>query len=475
MKLFQQEVEASADQLDEQSEQIDELHAEIKVLRRLSTCSTAAGSVSPASGEAPDHCAEAELRVPGPCEETLLSAVQAYDGASQRSHAQPNRSPEQIAKFYGGCEDHAADFWGCVADKDDLTPLEAVMWLARSLPAPILEKRSRRWRATLLQGGQGHGRSGFEELRARAWASAEAQTLRLEAERELRRAFRGDEVMESPGVPEAIVEIAQTISAPKGDHVPGATHIAALLMYGLLPGATLEEAQADAFWCFFQLQTNKATSSTDRRAKRLQELLRTFDEPLCEVLTRQGLIFVAARLGEALFTSGGFAAENCAQLWDAMLNDAERFAFSDWLLCALILLKRFQLLRISDDAAQLAEALQNLPRIVPVERTLRLAAALRAAARRRQRRETKASRAGGRVHSPPEEDAPFGPLQILGSFFGRAKEKGVEALEVTRSVARCAWRPERCCRATAEPLEKFHEEEMQPLRRRNTTDSSKTD
>ena len=60
--------------------------------------------------------------------------------------------------------------------------------------------------------------------------------------------------MESPGVPEAIapwpawhwvlcgcgsrflpeaqVEIAQTISAPKGDHLPGATHIAALLMYG---------------------------------------------------------------------------------------------------------------------------------------------------------------------------------------------------------------------------------------------------
>ena len=76
--------------------------------------------------------------------------------------------------------------------KDNLTPLEAVMWLARSLPAPMLEGRSRpsrgagtvatsraavetsrrRWRATLLQSG--HGRSGFEDLRARAWAAAEA-------------------------------------------------------------------------------------------------------------------------------------------------------------------------------------------------------------------------------------------------------------------------------------------------------------
>ena len=60
---------------------------------------------------------------------------------------------------------------------------------------------------------------------------------------------------------------------------------------------------------------------------------------------------------------------------DVMLNDAERFAFSnlphhrqptcivpksclergDWVLCALVLLNRFQLLRIADDAAQLAE------------------------------------------------------------------------------------------------------------------------
>ena len=38
----------------------------------------------------------------------------------------------------------------------------------------------RRWRATLLQGGQGHGRSGFEELRARAWASAEASVRESE-------------------------------------------------------------------------------------------------------------------------------------------------------------------------------------------------------------------------------------------------------------------------------------------------------
>ena len=71
--------QASAEQLDDQSDQIDELQAEIKarapqksrklsficivalitpsclftkVLRRLSTCSTAAGSLSPASGEA---------------------------------------------------------------------------------------------------------------------------------------------------------------------------------------------------------------------------------------------------------------------------------------------------------------------------------------------------------------------------------------------------------------------------------------
>ncbi|CAE7573159.1 unnamed protein product [Symbiodinium natans] len=418
MKLFQREVEASAEQLDEQSDQIDELQEEIKVLRRLSNCSTAAGSLSPASGEAPDPGAEAELREKGPCEETLLAAVEAYDTACQRSHSQPNRSPEHIAKFYGGCEEHAADFWGCVAEKDDLSPLEAAMWLAKSLPVPIIMEgraRARRWRASLLRGGR--SRAGFEELRARAWAAAEAPALRLEAQRELRRAFRGEVFLDTPGFTEAVVGISQTISAPSGDHVPGSTHIAALLLFGLIPdSATLEEAEADAFWCFFELHTENKNSPTDRRAKRLQELLRTFDDELCEALTRQGLIFVAARLGEALFASGGFALEPCAKLWDVMLNDAERFAFSDWVLCALVLLNRFQLLRIADDAAQLAEALQALPRTVPVVRTLRFAAALRAAARRRQRRDTKVSRA--RVRSPQLDEEAQGPLQVLGSWFG---------------------------------------------------------
>ncbi|CAE7241052.1 unnamed protein product [Symbiodinium pilosum] len=474
MKLFQKEVEASAEQLDDQSDQIDELQAEIK-----------AGA--PQGAAAVVHLLHgswlpAELRQEGPVEATLLAAVEAYDTACQRSRSQPNRSPwrglqdvtrrEQIAKFYGGCEEHAADFWGCVAEKDGLTPLEAAMWLAKSLPAPVV--MDGRWRGALLRNNQ--GRPGFEKMRARAQAADQAAVLRLEAERELRRAFRGDEFLETPGLSEAIVNISQTMSGPSGEHVPGATHVAALLLYGLLPGSTsLEEAEADAFWCFFELQTNSKPPSTDRRAKRLKELLRTYDEPLSETLNRQGLIFVAARLGEALFASGGFAVETCAQLWDAMLDDSERFAFSDWILCAMILLKRFQLLRMTDDAAQLAEALQSLPRTVPVERILRFAAALRAASRRRQRREAKASRA--RVRSPqeePDEDVQ-GPLQVLGSWFGRAKEKGAEALEATRSVARCAWPRERCCRATPEPVEKCHEEEMQPLRRRNTAESSKTD
>ena len=46
--------------------------------------------------------------------------------------------------------------------------------------------------------------------------------------------------------------------------------------------------------------------------------------------------------------------------------------------------------------APVSQALQSLPRTVPVERILRFAAALRAASRRRQRREAKAGMAGWR-------------------------------------------------------------------------------
>lgn len=59
--------------------------------------------------------------------------------------------------------------------------------------------------------------------------------------------------MSTESISDAIVAVAQTISAPKGRPVRGAVQVAALLLYGLLPEShSLEEAETDAFWCFFQ-------------------------------------------------------------------------------------------------------------------------------------------------------------------------------------------------------------------------------
>lgn len=479
IQVCQREIEESEAHLDEQQEEIEELQHEVKALRRLSTRSTAAEAISPRSEEAPAELSEAQeapvAEAVVPREELLQQALVAYFHERSRLSLVTNakKSPSEIAKFYGNSEEHVADLWNSIREKDHLQNLEAVLWLTKSLPSPMAPRedvelsRARLWRRVLMRPSR--TRQGYNELRLRALASPQAQELREEVQLELKVAWKGENFMSTGNLSDAIASIAQTISAPKGKHLRGAVQVASLLIYGLLPASeSLEEAETDAFWCFFQLLTEMKTGDDETtrtfRARRVHDLLKVYDPALVEVLDHQGLmVFVATRLGEAFCTRSGLALEPCAQLWDVVLADPQGFAFCDFVVCALVLLRRQDLLRLKNDAEALAEALLSLPKAVPLERALRLAKALRALekqkALRAKAREVHAS------HSQPED---LGVMKALGSLFGRMRERGADALEVGRSVARCAWPRSQ---VEEEKVQKPVEEELKPLRRRLTDEA----
>ncbi|CAJ1336118.1 unnamed protein product [Effrenium voratum] len=449
MKLFQMEIEDNEDEIEDKLEQIDELQHEVKVLRRLSTQSiaTTATSISPRSEEAVQPELQEEAPAPPespedlPYEASLRQALVTY--LSERSRlgleSQAKKPPKQIAHYYGDSEDHVAFFWNSARDKDSLSNLEAVLWLMRSLPAspPVpAQSRARHWRHILLRPDR--TRKGYNELRARALALPQAQELQQEVQLELKTAWKGEELMATPGLAEAAAAVSLTISAPKGRHLRGSVQVAALLIYGLLPdSASLAEAETDAFWCFFQLLTEMRSGEDEEsrtfRARRVRELLKSYDLGLVEALDGQGLmVFVATRLGEAFCSRGGFPLESCARLWDVVLADPQRFGFCDFLVAALLLLRRNELLRVSHDAEGLAEALLALPRSVPVERALRLARALRAL----DRREKRAAQAL-KAHDSSQDEP--GVIKVIGSLFGRMREKGADACGFFRTPPR-PWR-----------------------------------
>lgn len=494
IKICHMEIQESEVQMDEQQEEIEELQHEVKALRRLSTRSTAAETISPRSEEEqwgvhPEPNQKvAPVPVPpvapvAPVEvsqEVLLreTLVAYFHERSRLSlETQAKKSPSEIAKFYGDSEDHVADLWNSIREKDKLPHLEALLWLTKSLPSPLcfqgedLElSRARQWRHVLMKPNR--TRQGYLELRARALASSHSQELREEVQLELKVAWKGESFMCTENLADAIASVAQTISAPKGKHLRGAVQVASLLIFGLLPASeSLEEAETDAFWCFFQLltemKTGDSTTGDDEktrtfRARRVHDLLKVYDPTLVEVLDHQGLmVFVATRLGEAFCTRSGLPLESCAQLWDVVLADPQGFAFCDFVVCALLLLRRQELLRLKTDAEALAEALLALPKAVPLERALRLAKSLRALEKQKALRAAKA-----RVLQAQEPED--GVIKTLGSIFGRMRERGADALEVGRSVARCAW--PRSQVPEEEKVQKPVEEEMKPLRRRLADD-----
>jgi len=542
LKLYERDVKAADFLLEEKDQEVDVLKKEIQVLRRLSSSSTTCASeFSPSADAEADDMVDTELAVTSePTAETsqdaevdqepaeyaaggiddaweasLLKALVRYFNERRRKRNQEEAneaSPElaKLAKLHGGSESSVTELWASIGNKHELQPLDTVSWLAKSLPSSAVSSckavdRPKLWRHALLLPGFGPGAAAeTPEARHKAYlllreaGQAPHEALRTEAESEVRAAWRGEAFMASPGVAEAVVSICLAASSQRDRHVRGSAEVAALLLFALLSNdCSLAEAEADAFWCLSQLLTEvkggladdchsgggaggtAAAASTASRARKGQVLLRSYDPALAEQLALHGLAAMPAhRLGAAFCTRAGFSLESCAQLWDFLLADPQRFGFCDFAVASLLVIRRKELLELQGDAAGMAEVLLAAPKTVSNEVLFRTALAMRALERRRRKKlaqnKTVPSQpqggAGGsamRANSQPpaRQDGP-GVIRAIGSILGRVKARGVDAIEAGRTAARCAW-------PQAQQLQDSHqseppaapavEEELQPL------------
>mmetsp|Transcript_22129 Transcript_22129/g.39746 ORF Transcript_22129/g.39746 Transcript_22129/m.39746 type:complete len:643 (-) Transcript_22129:33-1961(-) len=558
LKLYERDVRAADALLEEKEDEVGTLKKEIQVLRRLSSTSTACASESSPSADVEeenqestpcgkvDEAEEAETvetsdqteEMPTPegaqagpdaaeyaaegtekaWEASLLKALVRYFNERRLKRNQQEATeatPElrKLAKLHGGSETSVTDLWSSIGVKHELQPLDTVSWLAKSLPAAAVSTcevgdRPKLWRQALLLPGLGPG--GAEETpeaRRNAYlliceaAQESDEALRVEAESEVRAAWRGEAFMASAGVAEAVVSICVAASSQRERHVRGSAEVATLLLFALLSKqCSMADAEADAFWCLSQLLTEvkggladdchsgggaggtAAAATTASRARKGQVLLRSYDPALAELLAVHGLAAMPAhRLGAAFCTRAGFSLESCAQLWDFLLADPQRFGFCDFAVVSLLLLRRKEMLELQGDAAGMAEVLLAAPKTASTEALLRTALAVRGLERLRRRKmasgkmamsQTKGDRASAemRPHSQPPA-RPEGPGVIkaigsnLGSILGRVKGKTVDALEAGRTAARCAW-PQAQQPAGALQSQAPAEEELQPLQTR---------
>jgi hypothetical protein len=195
---------------------------------------------------------------------------------------------------------------------------------------------------------------------------------------------------------------------------------------------TLDDAEADAFWCLYHVVKMLPGGTADdaglpSKARRLQLLLQAYDPAVADLLTSHNLgELLATRISVALCTRVGLTLRQCAQVWDRFLADPRRFEFSDYFVVALMLSKRRLLLRGHQDAGSVAEAVLAAPAgDALVESLLRAASAICALERR----------------CGPSSDTPF-PLrpgvlgvvatvvrESVGSLWGQLRVRGAGALQ----------------------------------------------
>ncbi|CAK0874652.1 unnamed protein product, partial [Prorocentrum cordatum] len=250
---------------------------------------------------------------------------------------------------------------------------------------PSQDLRARIWRALLLA----PGRPDDEVVEPSEIVLDES--LRAQVESDAYAIWKDDPFLGEPGVLEAVVEVASGCAARCGRHARGACEMAGLLLFALSPKPSegdFAEAKRDAARCLdVVMEEARSVLEDDQRilfqAGRVHSLLSVYDPQLAELLHAHGLAaFPATRLGAALCTKGGFSLADTARIWDAVLADPERFRFCDYVIVALLLLSRNDLLRRRNNPGGVAEALLTAPSRVRAEALLRTAHAVCAFERR---------------------------------------------------------------------------------------------
>jgi len=282
-------------------------------------------------------------------------------------------------------------------------------------------------------------------------------TLRIDIETDAKAAWKGEAFLSREEVVESVTAITLTHAWRCSHYVRGSCEIAALLLYVMACGDAVElaDAEADAFWCLSQIMAEVqdsivADSSLAGQVRRTHELLRAYDPALAELLAEHGLgPMPALRLGAALFTRSGFKLADCVRIWDTLLADPHRFDFCDFVIVALVLLTRGDLLQHSE-LGSIAETLLAAPREADVDALLRTAFAVCAFERRpvmangtpfppRPARGGPEVLAGGDL-APGALDAAAAAAAAaqtrLSSLWKTFRAVGTEAWEVGRNAAR---------------------------------------
>eukprot|EP00929_Paragymnodinium_shiwhaense_P040561 TRINITY_DN21166_c0_g2_i1.p1 TRINITY_DN21166_c0_g2~~TRINITY_DN21166_c0_g2_i1.p1 ORF type:complete len:1174 (-),score=338.26 TRINITY_DN21166_c0_g2_i1:131-3652(-) len=304
-------------------------------------------------------------------------------------------------------------------------------------------------------------REAYAELKqAQACASGDLGVTKDEIEADVRAAWKGEEFLDAPGIMMAITSVVMMHAKRSSKYCKGSSEVAALLLYAMLPpgaaeGKALEDAEADAFWCFSELMLEMEDSfgsdAIPHHARRLHMLLLTYDPPLASLLAEMGLATMPAmRLAGGYCTKAGFPLECCAAIWDMMLADPHRFEFSDHAVIALILQNRGDLLQ-RNTIGELAETLLAAPRRAHVEQLLATGHAICAFDRRCG---PSIVGVGGKMEFPPRpnpgdagaelfdggnsrslEDAVAAAQERLKSVWGSIRAVSAEAWEAGRGAA----------------------------------------
>jgi len=227
-------------------------------------------------------------------------------------------------------------------------------------------------------------------LMAEGSSCESSSLLRAKVEGDARSVWRDEAFVALPGVRDAVAAIAFVQAKQCSQYIPGSCELGTVLLYAMSCGgsANLQDAEADAFWCLLQLMAEIQDSIAPdaglaTQIRRTHELLRTYDPPLADVLASHGLgTLPALKFGVALCTRSGFSLADVVRIWDTLLADPQRFVFCDYVVVALLLLVRRDLMLWRADLGRLAEALIAAPKCVDLDSLLRFACAICAFERR---------------------------------------------------------------------------------------------
>jgi len=185
-----------------------------------------------------------------------------------------------------------------------------------------------------------------------AWQQKQAEHMALSRDFLASADPQVDTFLANLGVRQAIGNIVLIHARDSEQYMYGTCDIVAMLLFVMCADdlSDLQDAEADAYWCLHQLTFELSDRFSEEwrlsgQIGRLQSLLRTYDPALARRLQHHGLSEMPEReFGIGLLTQSRFPLRHCARLWDFLLADPQRMQFLDYVIIALLVSSREELL-----------------------------------------------------------------------------------------------------------------------------------